>query len=159
MEKDKYSTPVSLAKIEITDDFWKSKMELVRKEIIPYQWEALNDRVEGAEPSFCMHNFKVAAKQNKKRKEQGKAFEEPEYTFRGFQVLPENMGNLEDKFHGFIFQDSDFYKWIEAVGYSLALTIRIKSWSSRQMMRLTLFVQHSRKMVIWIHIILLMEKI
>ena len=29
MEKDKYSTPVSLAKIEITDDFWKSKMELV----------------------------------------------------------------------------------------------------------------------------------
>lgn len=44
MEKDKYSTPVSLAKVEITDDFWKSKMELVRKEIIPYQWEALNDR-------------------------------------------------------------------------------------------------------------------
>lgn len=67
-----------------------------------------------------MHNFKVAAKQNKKRKEQGKAFEEPEYTFRGFQVLPENMGNLEDKFYSFVFQDSDFYKWIEAVGYSLA---------------------------------------
>lgn len=120
MEKNNYSAPVSFDKIQITNDFWKSKMELVRKEIIPYQWEALNDRVEGAEPSFCMHNFKVAGKQNEKRKEQGKTFEEPEYTFRGFQVLPEDMGHLEDKFYGFVFQDSDFYKWIEAVGYSLA---------------------------------------
>lgn len=119
MEKNKYTVPVSLDKIQVTDDFWKRKMELVRKEIIPYQWEALNDRVEGAEPSFCMHNFKVAGKQNEKRKEQGKAFEEPEYTFRGFQALPEDSGHLEDKFYGFVFQDSDFYKWIEAVGYSL----------------------------------------
>ena len=68
MEKNNYSAPVSFDKIQITNDFWKSKMELVRKEIIPYQWEALNDRVEGAEPSFCMHNFKVAGKQNEKRR-------------------------------------------------------------------------------------------
>ena len=26
-------------------------------EVIPYQWAALNDQVEGAAPSFCMHNF------------------------------------------------------------------------------------------------------
>ncbi len=41
-------------------------------------------------------------------------------TFRGFEALPEDPEHLEDKFYGFVFQDSDFsYKWIEAVGYSL----------------------------------------
>ena len=119
MNKNEYTTPVSLRKIQITDAFWKNEMELVREEIIPYQWDALNDQVEGAEPSFCMRNFKVAGKQNEERKEQGESFEEPQYTFRGFQALPEDMDHLEDKFYGFVFQDSDFYKWVEAVAYSL----------------------------------------
>ncbi len=47
-------------------------MELVRKEVIPYQWDALNDRVEGAAPSFCMHNFKAAGKLNREKKEKRK---------------------------------------------------------------------------------------
>lgn len=119
MEKKEYNHPVSLRNIQITDDFWKNEMELVRKEIIPYQWEALNDRVEGAEPSFCMRNFKVAGRQNQERRDKGDAFEEPAYTFRGFQALPEDMEHLEDKFYGFVFQDSDFYKWVESVAYSL----------------------------------------
>lgn len=119
MNKDNNTAPVSLCNIKITDAFWKNEMELVRKEMIPYQWRALNDRIEGAEPSFCMHNFKVAAKLNGKRKEQGESFEEPENTFRGFQVLPEPGGEIQDQFYGFVFQDSDFYKWIEAVAYSL----------------------------------------
>lgn len=119
MNKNEYTTPVSLRKIQITDAFWKNEMELVREEIIPYQWDALNDQLEGAEPSFCMRNFKVAGKQNEERKEQGESFEEPQYTFRGFQALPEDMDHLEDKFYGFVFQDSDFYKWVEAVAYSL----------------------------------------
>ncbi len=119
MNKNNYTTPISLRKVQITDAFWKNEMELVREEIIPYQWDALNDQVEGAEPSFCMRNFKVAGKQNEERKEQGESFEEPQYTFRGFQALPEDMDHLEDKFYGFVFQDSDFYKWVEAVAYSL----------------------------------------
>ncbi len=119
IDKRDYTAPVSLRNVKITDDFWKKEMELVREEIIPYQWNALNDRVEGAEPSFCMRNFKVAGKQNEERKEQGDLFEEPQYTFRGFQALPEDMEHLEDKFYGFVFQDSDFYKWVEAVAYSL----------------------------------------
>lgn len=49
----------------------------------------------------------------------GSAFEEPTYTFRGFEALPEDMDHMEDKFYGFVFQDSDFSKWIEAVAYSL----------------------------------------
>ncbi len=119
MNENDYTTPVSLRKVRITDSFWKSEMELVREEILPYQWDALNDQVEGAEPSFCMRNFQVAGKQNEERREQGESFEEPQYTFRGFQALPEDMDHLEDKFYGFVFQDSDFYKWVEAVAYSL----------------------------------------
>ncbi len=119
MNENYYTTPVSLRKVRITDSFWKNEMELVREEILPYQWDALNDQVEGAEPSFCMRNFQVAGKQNEERKEQGESFEEPQYTFRGFQALPEDMEHLEDKFYGFVFQDSDFYKWVEAVAYSL----------------------------------------
>ena len=113
------SRPLSLRAMKITDSFWKSEMELVRKEVIPYQWEALNDRVEGAAPSYCMRNFKIAGKLNREQKEKGAAYEAPKYTFRGFEALPEDPEHPEDKFYGFVFQDSDFSKWIEAVGYSL----------------------------------------
>lgn len=113
------SKPVELQNFVVSDTFWKDKMELVRKEVIPYQWEILNDRVKDAVPSFSMRNFKVAGKLMKEKKEKGRAFIEPKYTFRGFEALPEDMNNLEDKFYGFVFQDSDFSKWIEAVAYSL----------------------------------------
>lgn len=120
MNSKDYSRPLSLRNIQITDVFWKNEMELVRKEVIPYQWKALNDQVEGAAPSFCMRNFKVAGKMNQKKRELGNQYEEPKYTFRGFEALPEDPAHLEDdKFYGFVFQDSDFSKWIEAVGYSL----------------------------------------
>lgn len=113
------NTPLSLRNIKITDSFWKKEMELVRTEVIPYQWEALNDRVKDAAPSYCMRNFKVAGKMNQDKKRLGNSYEEPKYTFRGFEALPEDPQHLEDKFYGFVFQDSDFSKWIEAVAYSL----------------------------------------
>lgn len=119
MNESIFSTPLSLRDIQVTDKFWKNEMELVRKEVIPYQWAALNDKVEGAAPSFCMRNFKIAGKMNKEKVQKGPAYEEPKYTFRGFEALPEDPNHLEDKFYGFVFQDSDFSKWIEAVGYSL----------------------------------------
>lgn len=114
-----YNRPISLRNFKAAEGFWKDEMELVRKEVIPYQWEILNDRVEGAAPSFCMHNFRVAGKMMKEKRDQGASFQEPVYTFRGFETLPEDQEHLEDKFYGYVFQDSDFSKWIEAVGYSL----------------------------------------
>lgn len=114
------SKPINLTSFQVKDTFWEEKMELVRKEVIPYQWEILNDRVPDAAPSFCMRNFKIAGKLMQEKREMGEAFEEPKYTFRGFEALPEDMNHLEDKFYGFVFQDSDFSKWIEAVAYSLA---------------------------------------
>lgn len=119
MDSQLFSKPFSLRQITITDPFWKQEMELVRKEVIPYQWRALNDRVEGAAPSFCMRNFKIAGKMNQKKAVMGEKYEEPRYTFRGFEALPEDPEHLEDRFYGFVFQDSDFSKWIEAVAYSL----------------------------------------
>jgi hypothetical protein len=120
METQDFSRPISLKDIHITDEFWNKEMELVRKEVIPYQWEALNDRVEGAAPRYCMRNFKVAGKMNKEKRRLGEKYIEPKYTFRGFEALPENPDHLEDdKFYGFVFQDTDFSKWIEAVAYSL----------------------------------------
>lgn len=67
----KNSRPISLREFEVTNEFWKEEMELVRKEVIPYQWEILNDRVEGAAPSFCMRNFKVAGKLMQEKRQKG----------------------------------------------------------------------------------------
>ena len=104
MERKKFSKPVDLNRITITDGFWMGKQELVRTEVIPYQWDALNDRVEGAAPSYCMHNFRAAAKLNERIRnneadDSGKKYEAPKYTYRGFEALPENPENLlENRF-------------------------------------------------------------
>ena len=78
-----------MRKITVTDDFWNKRVSLVRDVIVPYQWDALNDNVSGAEKSGAIHNFEVAA------------------------------GVKEGKFRGLIFQDSDLAKWIEAAAYAL----------------------------------------
>ena len=118
MNQKEYSSPLSLRKVQVTDEFWKNEMELVRKEVIPYQWEALNDRIPDADPSFSMRNFKVAGRINAKRREEGEAYRPVKWPLE-FQPLPEDMDHLEERFYGCLFQDSDFSKWIEAVGYSL----------------------------------------
>lgn len=75
--------------VDIQDDFWLDYTGLIRKTVIPYQWDALNDRIEGAAPSYAICNFRIAA------------------------------GIEKRVFGGFIFQDSDLYKCLEAVGFSL----------------------------------------
>lgn len=119
MDQKKFSKAISLRSIQVTDSFWKKEMELVRKEVIPYQWAALNDAVDGAAPSYCMRNFRIAGQMNQEKAQKGESYTEPSYTFRGFEALPEDPNDLKDMFYGFVFQDSDFSKWIEAVGYSL----------------------------------------
>lgn len=83
------SIPVGLSKVDIRDSFWSKYGGLVRDVVIPYQWEALNDKVAEAEPSHCVKNFKIAA------------------------------GMEQGDYYGYVFQDSDAAKWLEAVGYSL----------------------------------------
>lgn len=119
MNMQEQSNPISLRKMNADDSFWSQKMELVRKEVIPYQWNALNDLIPDAEPSYCMHNFKIAAKRNLERKNKDVTFREPSFTKTGWVFTPKDKRNPDDDFYGFVFQDSDFYKWVEAVAYSL----------------------------------------
>lgn len=81
---------IDLKSIRIEDYFWDRYTHLVRDVIIPYQWEAMNDRIPDAEPSHCLENFKIAA------------------------------GQKEGEFYGAVFQDTDIAKWLEAVGFSLS---------------------------------------
>ncbi len=87
--------------IKIKDEFWLHYRELIRTEMIPYQWNVLNDTIQitiererddDAIPnkkSHAIENFKIAA------------------------------GITKGRHYGWVFQDSDVYKWLEAVAYSL----------------------------------------
>ena len=109
---------IDLKQAKVTDAFWAREMELVRREMIPWQWNALNDRIEGAAPSYCIHNFRAAARLQEARRH-GRDFRF--VPWKGtFETLPEKgQAPDENGFYGFLFQDSDLYKWLEAVSYSL----------------------------------------
>lgn len=78
-----------LRKLTVNDPFLGEYQRLVRDVVIPYQWEALNDRIPEAEPSHALDNFRIAA------------------------------GLQKGDFYGMVFQDSDVTKWLEAVAWSL----------------------------------------
>lgn len=83
---------LALNKVKIQDGFWSRYQNLVKEVMVPYQWEVLNDRVEGVEKSHAVENFKIAA------------------------------GLSTGEFYGMVFQDSDVAKWLESVGYLLQVT-------------------------------------
>ncbi len=114
------STPLPLRSVRVTDPFWSREMDLIRSAVLPYQWDALNDRVPGAAPSWWAHNMRAAARAVAAKKTGG-AFV-PVQRNCGFTVEPEEgKAPLEDGFYGFVFQDSDGYKWLEAAAYQLAV--------------------------------------
>ena len=109
----RHGETLPLRQVEIAGGFWRDKTELIRREVIPYQWRAINDRVEGAEPSWCMRNFRIAGRILRGETERAV---KPENEFR---PLPADPGRPEATFYGFAFQDSDLFKWLEAAAYSL----------------------------------------
>ena len=70
--------------------FWNRYRGLIKSVVLPYQWDAINDRIEDAEPSHSLENFRIAA------------------------------GESKGDFYGEVFQDTDVAKWLEAVAYTLA---------------------------------------
>ena len=57
--KNTKSTAFLLQNIKIKDAFWSSRIELIAKEVISYQWEALNDNISGkAVPYYLWGNRK-----------------------------------------------------------------------------------------------------
>ncbi len=85
-----YPSALPLSRVRFDHGFLAGRARLVRETVIPGQWEALNDRIPGAERSGCVHNLQVAA------------------------------GEKAGEFHGLFWQDSDLAKWIEAASYRLA---------------------------------------
>ena len=104
-----------LKNTKITDSFWSGIQELVRNSVIPYQYEAINDRIEGAEKSYSVENFVKAGKIAAALRE-GKSV--PVYPADKW-VYDDNNAD-KNAFHGWVFQDSDVYKWLEAAAYSLS---------------------------------------
>lgn len=82
--------PLPLKNITIASPFWQHYLTLVKNTVLPYQWELLNDRVEGTVQSGCIRNFRIAA-----------GLETGSHT-------------------GTVFQDSDLAKWLEAAANVLA---------------------------------------
>jgi uncharacterized protein len=80
---------IATNKVKINDRFWGRYLEVVRNHVIPYQWDALNDRLPDTSPSHAIENFRIAA------------------------------GESSGEYYGMVFQDSDIAKWLEAVAYSL----------------------------------------
>ncbi len=78
------------ADVRLSGGFLGPFIRRIRDVVLPYQWEVLNDRVETAEPSHCMENFRVAS------------------------------GRSRGEHYGMVFQDSDAAKWLEAVACQLA---------------------------------------
>lgn len=77
----------------IDDNFMGKYVELITKEVIPYQEKILQDEIEGIEKSHAIENFKAAAEMIE-------------------------TGKCSEEFYGMVFQDSDVAKWLEAAAYS-----------------------------------------
>lgn len=81
--------PVSWTRVHMLPGFWQDRQRVVRERALLHQWDALSDALPDAPPSHALANFRIAA------------------------------GDMVGEHGGFVFQDSDVYKWIEAVGYVL----------------------------------------
>ncbi len=80
-----------LKNVRVKDGFWSRYQDIAKEKIIPFQWRAINDLVPDIEPSHAIKNFRIAA------------------------------GLEEGEFAGYVFQDSDVAKWLEAVAYRLSI--------------------------------------
>ena len=82
---------LNVKNVSVNDAFWSRMQDLVIDTVIPYQYDIMDDKIEGAEKSHALENFRIAA------------------------------GESEGEFYGMVFQDSDVAKWLEAVAYSLSI--------------------------------------
>lgn len=94
--------------VQIHDAFWQRYIKLIREEMIPFQWDVLHDQADIAiakerdddnipsEKSNAIENFKIAA------------------------------GQKEGQHYGWLFQDSDVYKWLESAANTYAIKPDLK---------------------------------
>ena len=92
----KIQRKIAICRYKPSEGFILRYQRLIKNVVIPYQYNVLRDKAEGAEKSHVVRNFINAAA-----------------ALRG-----EDVG---DGFYGMVFQDSDAAKWLEAAAYSLVL--------------------------------------
>ena len=97
--------------------FFRAYQNLTYREILPYQWKALNDEIEDAPDSHSVENFRIAA------------------------------GTSDGEFNGMAFQDSDLAKWLEAAGHSLANAQRDPSFPKEVREKLEKWVRSAVEVV------------
>lgn len=90
--------------ITIKDEFWKRYIDLIKTEMIPFQWNVLHDQEDikidkerddasiPSDKSHAIENFRIAA------------------------------GRSEGHHYGWLFQDSDVYKWLESAANVYKIT-------------------------------------
>ena len=106
--------PISPKHITVTDPFWAPRIRTVADIVLPYQWQVLHDQVPGAPKSSCIANFQKAAHAIAAAKAGGSR---PTYPTDKWYY--DNKNSQEKAFMGWVFQDSDLYKWLEAAAYAI----------------------------------------
>lgn len=96
-----------ISQVKITGGLFGKISSQMRQQVIPYMWDILNDR-NAAAPDHSIENFTMA--------EDKGSVEYPSHCITNFKIA---AGLEKGKFYGMVFQDSDVYKWIEAVAYQL----------------------------------------
>ena len=89
--------------IKVNDKFWERYFKLIRDEMIPYQWNVLHDQ----------ENITI----DKERDDENI----PSEKSHAIQNLKIAAGLAEGDHYGWLFQDSDVYKWLEAASNSYAI--------------------------------------
>ena len=84
--------------VEITSEFWNNYRQLIAEKVLPYQWSVMADERQYSTP---------------KDPSSGQMSEPPRgHTLRNLEIA----AGLKSGHHtGYQFQDSDLYKWLEAV--------------------------------------------
>lgn len=93
-----------LPQVTVTSTFWRRYIDLVIDRVLPYQWSVLNGEREIDLPPDPGGN-------------PVDDYDRRNHSIRNLRVA---AGEEDAPFHGMPFQDSDVYKWLEAVAYALA---------------------------------------
>lgn len=104
MERKLECNPKSIV---ITSPFWKAWRNKVAKEVIPYQWQVINDERKIVTPRDPG---------NAPGQEQDKEYS---HAIRNLEIAAKRK---KGQFLNFVFQDSDVYKWLEEAAFSLTYT-------------------------------------
>lgn len=93
-----------LDSINLTSKFWLERQRVIREQMIPYQWDIIND-FKAVTIAVTNTGGDSDALDNDKS-----------YVVENFLIA---AGKKQGKRGGMVFQDSDAYKWLEAVAYTL----------------------------------------